>query len=1304
MSIIVTPSLDEIEQSDLERKQLEQEEIEAERLLPESFDFTKLKKQLSSENIAKKSFTVDPEQLINTVTMLLETVEKQEKNIRSLAKAVAQKSDFSLSRQSSFNTGVMITDPPKKDLPSSRPTTPKVVHKETVFVREDDPFMKNQIHNLNNEFAIIQEEYTQHETRLTEVEAIVHEQLTEEKMKTEKKIDEAKEMITVLKFDKEELRKQMDQLRLDVKKGLEENIEFLSNEIKTHFDISNENLERLQDDYNQKISAVNSDLGSKIVDISNKVEYNFMIFKERTESQKNEIEELKFRLTKLEENLLKKMETLSDKMDKNFRLLEKDTLKTNYITNLLYDVFQLDKHLITDLNDTYVQEKFQAKEDIGKYSKMKKEKNRQEYRKMYTDMLMTTPCFKTIYDNSTNIVNELRWETKLRMDREGDKVLEEFTDIRECMKRFVTFPEVRAAINENEIVRQVVNTVGTHEKHIDTIFTNFLPREEAWEALKQKADEKNVELKADRKIVNALFDYLNEKLNTILGKTSTEEMMVSIKKLEEKIKSKADKQELIEAQQPIYPPNIINIVRKDISTEDLVVGMGVSQPCLMAKGESEQSHSSSYRCLSCSRPLSSKTPSTAPSGSPPKRQNYLTNFDPLPVQALSGNESARGKLGTTLGDLQQQFQQQLQLQINPNTSIQSDSPNTSPKKGEKEKPNLIPPSSPSDFFEIPKLNLKKVMISAEMENPIFKYTIKSSGRSAEEEYEMVSARRDNTDLDKPPSQLQNQRKSPDDMRPKPPKSAPQGGQNNFMRYSLKSNLDLSNKVPGTAREKEQEKTSSVMPHSARPNSAKDASASCEGEEPSKKTKQSMEQNFISELEEIVEYCREQFEKESEDPDFIAAEIGNIQRKFYDLQNKYEKFKTIILKETFTDLEDLETMYNEADAMLNEAKEALASFIASEEKTEGEIETDENIENFIPLPELNEETEVIPFERSELRVENIEPIPLLTSRSCYICQRPIENSPVVCKYCSNACHGQCCDKPTILRGEDTMICEVCSSIETEGEPNFYSLIIKSKNGNVTHVNDIGNQLKGLSIDKYKIKCPKCQELVALKDLNSHTGRKFEFDKFSDYPFVPFSDEKNRAEISRVLIVFNISKKTLTNICESTDINVHPVVYFWKSKAFQIVIPSKHEMELVIPPKLDDFIERKWQVASDTSNTFYVVLKDVAYCFALLNTVHGLVLDNKQIAKVKAIQNPDTDKRTVLILNIYYASIEQFKYFILDCNTSFDFDWDVMVEEDGCQMLEDENSISIKFQSEEIAKAFVNDFNDSLFNEHHLQMFN
>lgn len=108
-----------------------------------------------------------------------------------------------------------------------------------------------------------------------------------------------------------------------------------------------------------------------------------------------------------------------------------------------------------------------------------------------------------------------------------------------------------------------------------------------------------------------------------------------------------------------------------------------------------------------------------------------------------------------------------------------------------------------------------------MENPIFKYTIKSSGRSAEEEYEMVSARRDNTDLDKPPSQLQNQRKSPDDMRPKPPKSAPQGGQNNFMRYSLKSNLDLSNKVPGTAREKEQEKTSSVMPHSARPNSAKE---------------------------------------------------------------------------------------------------------------------------------------------------------------------------------------------------------------------------------------------------------------------------------------------------------------------------------------------------------------------------------------------------------------------------------------------------------------------------------------------------
>ena len=103
--------------------------------------------------------------------------------------------------------------------------------------------------------------------------------------------------------------------------------------------------------------------------------------------------------------------------------------------------------------------------------------------------------------------------------------------------------------------------------------------------------------------------------------------------------------------------------------------------------------------------------------------------------------------------------------------------------------------------------------------------MKSSGRSAEEELsEMSSARNDISENEKPPSQMQErqlQRFTPDDMRPKPPRSAPI--QNSFARYNLKASLDLTNRIPNSARQndKEQPNSAGLTMNSARPISAKE---------------------------------------------------------------------------------------------------------------------------------------------------------------------------------------------------------------------------------------------------------------------------------------------------------------------------------------------------------------------------------------------------------------------------------------------------------------------------------------------------
>lgn len=63
----------------------------------------------------------------------------------------------------------------------------------------------------------------------------------------------------------------------------------------------------------------------------------------------------------------------------------------------------------------------------------------------------------------------------------------------------------------------------------------YLSREQAYNAMSSKADNIRVDQKADRKFVNAVFDYVNQKLNKLLGAVSSDELMQSIKKLEQQI-------------------------------------------------------------------------------------------------------------------------------------------------------------------------------------------------------------------------------------------------------------------------------------------------------------------------------------------------------------------------------------------------------------------------------------------------------------------------------------------------------------------------------------------------------------------------------------------------------------------------------------------------------------------------------------------------------------------------------------------------------------------------------------------------
>lgn len=74
-----------------------------------------------------------------------------------------------------------------------------------------------------------------------------------------------------------------------------------------------------------------------------------------------------------------------------------------------------------------------------------------------------------------------------------------------------------------------------NRKDIEYVRVYYITREQAYNALSSKADIVRMDQKADRKFVNSVFDYVNSKLNKLLGESSSDEMMKAVKRLEKQI-------------------------------------------------------------------------------------------------------------------------------------------------------------------------------------------------------------------------------------------------------------------------------------------------------------------------------------------------------------------------------------------------------------------------------------------------------------------------------------------------------------------------------------------------------------------------------------------------------------------------------------------------------------------------------------------------------------------------------------------------------------------------------------------------
>ena len=191
-----------------------------------------------------------------------------------------------------------------------------------------------------------------------------------------------------------------------------------------------------------------------------------------------------------------------------------------------------------------VQKKQKKKED-----KKKEEKEEKKETPMDNDatvkMMLNTPTFVELKRQIFLQIDQLRSDHQEFAKLQENENIKTGKEMKEQLARLVSKQDLEVAISNHEQMIDLTEMARRHERHLEHIFTNYWNKEQVWEALRLKADEKNLELKADRKFVNGLFDYLNEKVNSLMGDGPNEELFNAIQQLEEQLQEKADKRDLM---------------------------------------------------------------------------------------------------------------------------------------------------------------------------------------------------------------------------------------------------------------------------------------------------------------------------------------------------------------------------------------------------------------------------------------------------------------------------------------------------------------------------------------------------------------------------------------------------------------------------------------------------------------------------------------------------------------------------------------------------------------------------------------
>ncbi len=181
--------------------------------------------------------------------------------------------------------------------------------------------------------------------------------------------------------------------------------------------------------------------------------------------------------------------------------------------------------------------------------------------------------------------------------------------------------------------------------------------------MRSKADEKNMDLKADRKFVNNLFDYLNEKINTLMGNTgASEKLLDAIQTLESELHKKANLSDLFEMEKAAQIQQQQQQQLQQMAVPILKARMQVTNstsmdaPLLLNRGDPFNTNSnmntephveskSNMKCLSCNRPLSPRRGSPTPRSSSPRKisSGSVNPPPPPPPEAMinswtDGNE------------------------------------------------------------------------------------------------------------------------------------------------------------------------------------------------------------------------------------------------------------------------------------------------------------------------------------------------------------------------------------------------------------------------------------------------------------------------------------------------------------------------------------------------------------------------------------------------------------------------------------------------------------------------------------------